>query len=125
MTRHRIYLEPLLKQGVELELNKYHSNYICNVLRLKQGDIVSVFNSVDGEFSAEIIAADRKKCILQICDRTHVAEPLKYLGLAFAPIKNPNSSFIVEKATELGLQIFIQSLRNAQLSANLTMKSYK
>ena len=48
----RIYLDAPLAGGSEVALDRDQANYLLNVLRLKRGDAVLLFNGRDGEWQA-------------------------------------------------------------------------
>ncbi len=104
-TIQRLYIKHSLQLGAEILLGEYHSNYLTAVLRLKDGMGVLLFNEIDGEVRGIITKAHKKKAVVlcQQYERRPVSIMPEYLGLAFAPIKNPTASFIVQKATELGV----------------------
>ncbi|MGB0321262.1 MAG: RNA methyltransferase PUA domain-containing protein, partial [Pseudohongiellaceae bacterium] len=50
----RVYSPEPLTSGKHLDLSKDLSHYLANVLRLKAGDAVALFNAECGEFHAVI-----------------------------------------------------------------------
>ncbi len=66
------------------------------------GSNVRVFNSTDGEFEGKIIDIQKDHLELELIDFISPPKLVQELTLYFAPIKNSNTSFIVQKATELG-----------------------
>ena len=77
-----------------------------NVLRLRQGDVVTLFNGVDGDWSARIEMIDRRACELR-CDTQLRPQPSSTAVLAptllFGVLKAARLPTLVEKATELGV----------------------
>ena len=57
----RIYLDKKLNLDLDLILEKEDAHYLTNVMRLRKGDNLFLFNSKDGEFKGEIISSDKKK----------------------------------------------------------------
>tara|TARA_Y100000739_G_C20609002_1_gene467346 strand:+ start:518 stop:1240 length:723 start_codon:yes stop_codon:yes gene_type:complete len=100
--RIRLFLEHDLRDGNLVVLSNKQANYIFNVMRLKIGDELTIFNNFDGEWLSKIRERNRKGgvlfCIKKIKDR-HIP---KDIWLLFAPIKKTRTDFIVEKATEMG-----------------------
>lgn len=98
----RLFVDHPLTEGQTVPLNKDQSNYLFAVMRLKEGAFVALFNGVDGEYQAEVTAANKRGGTL-LC---HVqSKPLQMppdLWLIFAPIKKARTDFIVEKAAEMG-----------------------
>lgn len=99
----RLFVEEKLFQDGELRLNKNHSNYLCKVLRLLVGAEVLVFNGVDGEWLCKITEVDVKSALIIVSKLVRSQISTRKLSLIFAPTKNVNSTYIVEKATELGV----------------------
>ncbi len=99
----RLYLNEPLDAKRELTLNPDHSHYLARVLRYQIGDFVNIFNEKDGEWQSKVIEITKKAVIVQIETKIRSATPSKILWLAFAPLKNDAMSFLIEKATELGV----------------------
>jgi 16S rRNA (uracil1498-N3)-methyltransferase len=98
----RLFVDHPLSQGQTVPLDKDQSNYLFAVMRLKEGAFVALFNGVDGEYQAEVTAANKRGGAL-VCHR--MSKPLQMppdVWLMFAPIKKARTDFIVEKATEMG-----------------------
>lgn len=99
----RLYVEDRLKAGVEIALGRDAGNYLRNVLRLKSGDAVLLFNGKDGEWQA-VLAADGKRALAAKLGEQARRQPapgdLHYL---FAPLKHARLDYVVQKAVELGV----------------------
>ncbi|SCA57172.1 Ribosomal RNA small subunit methyltransferase E [Candidatus Terasakiella magnetica] len=102
----RLYIDsPLIEDGL-IELPSDQAHYVNNVMRLKVGDKLALFNGREGEWSATITQARKKNCTLQVGKKTRQQESCPDLMLVFAPIKKQRLDFIMEKATELGVSRF-------------------
>lgn len=102
----RLYLPEALKTGAELVLTGERAHYALVVLRLKVGDCLTVFNGQGGEYSAQLVAASRRKAQLKIVSftRREAESPLLiHLGLALA--RGERMDLSVQKATELGVNV--------------------
>jgi len=98
----RLFLRHILADGARIEADRGQANYLMNVLRLKDGDYVLVFNGSDGEWLAKISSNGRRDCALQLMERTReqtVANDLMYM---FAPLKHARLDYMVQKAVEMG-----------------------
>lgn len=99
----RLFLTVPLHAGAEIEASAAQAHYLGTVMRRGVGEIVTVFNGIDGEWAASVIALRRDRL------RLVVARPLRDqlagpdLWLAFAPLKRDATDLVVEKATELGV----------------------
>ena len=98
----RLHVDAPLGAGM-IELDADRSHYLRNVLRLQPGARIVVFNARDGEFDAELAAADKRGCRLSPGARRRAPVPEPDLWLCFAPIRRARLDATVEKATELGV----------------------
>ena len=103
-TLTRLYLDVSLTQGADVELSKEHAHYLGNVLRKGEGDSVRVFNAEFGELRAEIAVMSKGMAKLTIKEQLRAPKPCLDIMLCFAPVRKHRTSFIVEKATELGVR---------------------
>jgi 16S rRNA (uracil1498-N3)-methyltransferase len=98
----RLFLDRPLSPGARTPLDRAHANYLLNVLRLRRGESVLVFNGRDGEWRAEVQGEGRKDADLvaveQVREQTR-APDLLYL---FAPLKHARLDYMVQKAVEMG-----------------------
>ena len=99
----RLYIEAEFSAGQLVDLPQDQAHYVNNVMRLNVGDEVALFNGRDGEWSARIIEARKKRCSLEVKNKTREQDKCPDLWLVFAPIKKQRLDFIIEKATELGV----------------------
>ena len=86
-----------------LPLGRDVANRLFNVMRKGVGDGLIVFNSTDGEYSAEIVEAGKRGGLVKCLMQTRPVQPPPDVWLLFAPIKKDRTEFIVEKAAELGV----------------------
>ncbi len=98
----RLYVTAPLGPGATVALDAQQAHYVTSVMRLKVGAALAVFNGRDGEWSATLADAAKKKAALRIGARLRDQDHPPELTLAFAPPKGPRLAAIVEKATELG-----------------------
>jgi len=98
----RLFISSPLKEGASPSLSGPEAHYIVNVMRLKAGDKIALFNGCDGEWLATIVSTAKKDVALEVKCRTRgqVNEP--DVWLVFAPIKRTRIDFMAQKATELG-----------------------
>ena len=98
----RLYVEDALSAGQAVEADRPKANYLLNVLRLKSGDAVLLFNGRDGEWLADIVPGGRKACTL-VPQKQLRPQPEPYdLQLYFAPLKQARLDYMVQKAVEMG-----------------------
>lgn len=99
----RLFVEGALGSGSAVLLDRDQSHYLANVMRKKQGDMVSLFNGKDGEWQATLATVEKRAVSLDVIQQTRIQEKEPDLWLAFAPIKKARLDFIAQKATELGV----------------------
>ena len=101
-TETRLYVDAALTETAEIFLDADRAHYLRNVLRLKPGVRVALFNGRDGEWLAEIGSFAKRSVGLTVVARARVQSCEPDLWLAFAPIKRARIDFIAQKATEMG-----------------------
>jgi 16S rRNA (uracil1498-N3)-methyltransferase len=92
-----------LAQAAHVALDGGQANYLANVLRLKPGAAVLVFNGRDGEWRGTLESAGKRRLSLALAEQTRpqtVAADLRYL---FAPLKHARLDYMVQKAVEMGV----------------------
>lgn len=99
----RLYVSPPLSTGVLVALDAGQANYLGNVLRLKEGDELLLFDGASGEWLARVAEVGKKRMALAVAEPTRPQESVPDLALAFAPIKKGRVDWLVEKAVELGV----------------------
>lgn len=98
----RLYLRAPLSAGARVALDRAQANYLVNVLRLSPGAELHVFNGRDGEWQAELLAANRKAYELAVTGPTRPQPPAPDLHYIFAPLKHARLDYMVEKSVEMG-----------------------
>jgi len=96
----------MLTDGARLELGESQARYLVQVLRRRAGDSVRVFNAEGGEWDATLAETGKKRATLELVAQRRAPEISAVdLHLMFAPVKRARTDFIVEKATELGVNV--------------------
>jgi 16S rRNA (uracil1498-N3)-methyltransferase len=99
----RLFVRQPLGEGVQVEMNAGQANYLGNVMRLRDGAEVLLFDGHSGEWLARIAEVGKKRMTLTVERKTREAENIPDVWLAFAPVKRAQTDWLVEKATELGV----------------------
>ena len=97
----RLFVDAALTAGATVALERNHSNYLGNVLRLAAGDTILVFNGRDGEWQAAIGGRKRPDS-LTIVAQSRPQDLLPDLAYVFAPLKHARLDYMVQKAVEMG-----------------------
>ena len=98
----RLFVHDALVDGSRISVDRGQANYLLNVLRLKNGDAILVFNGRDGEWRARIAEASRKGCVLVVEQKVREQTPLPDVHYLFAPLKHARLDYMVQKAVEMG-----------------------
>jgi len=101
----RLFVKAPLRPGAAVELEAEQAHYLGNVLRLKQGARLLVFNGQDGEWCAELSAIGKKKAQLLLEHQTRPQEEGPDLHYLFAPLKRARLDYMAQKATEMGASV--------------------
>jgi 16S rRNA (uracil1498-N3)-methyltransferase len=99
----RLYVEPTLTAGTQLQLGEQQSHFLAHVLRAKAGDHLRLFNGKDGEWRAAVREVAKRSVTLIAEAQTRAQAGAPDLWLLLAPIKKTPLDYIVQKATELGV----------------------
>jgi 16S rRNA (uracil1498-N3)-methyltransferase len=98
----RLYIDADLQSGARAELTREQANYLLNVLRLRDGEPLHVFNGRHGEWSARVSAKGRRDAALDIGDLVRAQDAPCDLHYLFAPLKHARLDYMVQKAVEMG-----------------------
>ena len=109
MSYIRLFFKENLSLNLNSNLDKSQSHYISKVMRIKEGDNISLFNET-GEWIVKI--KEIKKGIINfvVIKKLRNVENDTEMWLAFTPIKFNYLNFMIQKATELGVTRFIPIL---------------
>lgn len=107
MTLHRFYIPPALWNPDGLVLDEPESRHATEVLRLKIGDQVAVFNGQGTLAEAIISRAGKREVALDCTSLQKAVPPAARLVLAQAVPKGKNMDLVLQKATELGAAAII------------------
>jgi 16S rRNA (uracil1498-N3)-methyltransferase len=101
----RLFIDAPLQAGARIALDRGQANYLLNVLRLKAGESVLIFNGQDGEWRAEVEVEGRKAAGLVCVERTREQGAAPDIIYAFAPLKHARLDYMVQKAVEMGVGV--------------------
>ncbi len=104
-----------------IELQSAQAHYLGNVLRLKPGSRLLLFDGESGEWLAEISDQGRKHMTLRVLEQTRPQESVPDLWLAFAPVKKGRVDWLVEKSVELGVARLLPVITRRTIVDRLNM----
>tara|TARA_B100000886_G_scaffold203026_1_gene140264 strand:- start:244 stop:954 length:711 start_codon:yes stop_codon:yes gene_type:complete len=102
----RLYHPNSIVENKTSLLSKEHTHYLANVLRVKLGSNLYLFNK-NGEWKSEIIFLDKNRVEVKFLDK--VKEPINMhdVQLAICLVKKTPLDIILQKSTELGVSKII------------------
>jgi 16S rRNA (uracil1498-N3)-methyltransferase len=106
MSNIRLFYRESLSLNLTASLNKSQSHYVSKVMRIKENEVFSLFNS-SGEWEAKISEISKSIVEFNVTKQLRQKDNFKELWLAFSPIKSNYFNFMIQKATELGVTKFL------------------
>jgi len=105
MTRRRFHAPPTAFTQATVTLIADEARHLRDVLRLKPGDEVYVFDGLGREFRCSVVSTKRDSAELRIEAEVQPAKPESQLqlNLCVALLKGEKFDLVVQKATELGV----------------------
>jgi len=98
----RLFVEADLGVGLGVIPSPDQCHYLLNVMRLKEGDGIRLFNGRDGEWVGQLAEVRKKTCLVALQDQSRAQGSLPDIWLLFAPVKRARLDFMVQKAVEMG-----------------------
>lgn len=99
----RLHVDADLATSADIRLSGPQAHYLLNVMRLKAGAPVRLFDDRSGEWLATIAEATKRDLVLALDKRLAERETVPDLWLLAAPLKRGPFEWLIEKATELGV----------------------
>lgn len=103
MSPPRLFIDQPLAADASIAPDPAQAHYLLNVLRMREGDAVLVFNGRDGEWRTTIAEAKKKSCVLRAEAQSRPQENGPDIDYLFAPIKRSRLDYMAQKATEMGV----------------------
>jgi 16S rRNA (uracil1498-N3)-methyltransferase len=99
----RLYLSDKLLSGHKIFLDKSDSHYLKNVMRIRSGEELLVFNGKEGEWTARIDEIKKEGISISILLQVRKQEYYPKIHCYCAPLKFNRYNYTIEKLTELGV----------------------
>lgn len=103
----RLFVDELLTEGAELRIEGGQAHYLLNVMRMKYGAPVKLFDDRSGEYLAVVTATGKRDLVLTVQGKLRDRLPSPDLWLCQALIKKDRLDWIAEKSCELGIARFV------------------
>jgi len=120
----RLYFSGKIQSDLTSHLTKDQMHYVKDVMRLKAGDRLSVFNA-QGEWNAAIEAYEKNAARIKVLEKVRDSDNEKNIWLAFSPIKQNPLNFLIQKGTELGVQKFVPILSERTMVKEINAERIK
>ena len=118
----RLFVEPPLAVAAPIACTKEQANYLLNVLRLRAGADILVFNGRDGEWRARLAEVGKRRCTLECLAPTRPQQDGPDVHYLFAPLKHARLDYMVQKATEMGVAHLQPVLTRRTIAARVNLE---
>jgi len=107
----RIHVAAALAAGTELDLPDDAARHVAQVLRMRAGEALTLFDGKGGEYAAVIVDAGRRDVRVRI-DQHHAADRESRLDVTLAQCvsKGDRMDYTIQKAVELGVSRIVPLL---------------
>ena len=120
----RLYFPDKIQSDLSSHLTNEQTHYVKDVMRLKIGDKLSIFNTL-GEWNAAIESYEKNGAKIKIMEKVRDKDNEKNIWLAFSPIKQNSLNFVIQKGTELGVRKFIPILSDRTIVREVNIERIK
>jgi 16S rRNA (uracil1498-N3)-methyltransferase len=104
VTRRRVHIDHVLSNG-PVRLSADQAHHLRDVLRLKEGDPVEVFDDAGNAGEAAIEQCGADYVVLRV-QKIRTIEPTRQIVIASAVPKGDRADWMIEKLSELGVHRF-------------------
>lgn len=106
---HRFYCPEAGSDGESIELGPDETRHLRDVLRIKSGETIRVFDGLGREFECTVETVGKRSATALVINETEPSSPESPLDLTLAVGLIPGDKFdlAVQKAVELGVRRFI------------------
>ena len=120
----RIFLSISLKKTEVFTIIEKQAHYLINVMRVKVGSIILVFNGYEGEYKVEIINKKNNIISCKVIEKVRAQYYEPELNLIFSLVKKDRIFNIIEKCTELGVTCFYPIVTERTQNFNYSFKKF-
>lgn len=108
MRIHRVYCKSVSEPNKKFNIDDTQSHHLIKALRLKEEDLIEVFDGNGNSGICKIVELSNKKCkALRVEDIKKDKPPKRKLTAVIPFIKRSNFNFMIQKLTEVGVNNFI------------------
>ncbi|MGT2513143.1 16S rRNA (uracil(1498)-N(3))-methyltransferase [Sphingomonas panni] len=106
----RLFVDQPLSEHARIRLDGAQAHYLLSVMRVKDGDVVRLFDDATGEWLAHATEVRKRDLTLAVADHLRPRETVPDLWLCIAPTKKGRIDWVIEKACELGVDRIVPAL---------------
>lgn len=117
----RLFVEATLAPG-ELRIDGPQAHYLVQVMRMKPGDPVKLFDDATGEWLGVAAHVGKRDLVLDITGQLREREAVPDLWLCAAPIRKGRIDWVAEKACELGVDRLVPVLTRRTVVDRLNLE---
>lgn len=100
----RVFTASPLAPGAHIELDARAARYVAQVLRLRRGQYLTLFNGDGSDWSAELTRCDRQGCAARIAERLTTEPAARHtLHLGIGVSRGERMDCAIQKSVELGV----------------------
>lgn len=109
MTIRRFYADPERFSETSVVLDEDETRHLRDVLRLRTGEAIQIFDGVGREFRGVIEAVEKRRTLINDLTEVPPTSPESPLDLTIAAVllKGDKLDLVVQKAVELGVNRFV------------------
>ena len=102
---HRVLIPPEAIRGRTITVSDPTTlHHLVDVLRVRMADPVECFDGTGARYAGVIVRRGRRKLVIEVCDQREDPPPKLRVTLAQALMKPERFDWMVQKATELGVE---------------------
>ena len=124
-SKTRLYFDKKISPNIMIYIKEKQHHFLKNVLRIKSGDEIIVFDGISGEWLSTVISINRDNTALRISKNLKKIKKSLDIWLIFAPIKSYRMNITIQKATELGISRFIPILTEYTNQSKINFKNFE
>lgn len=107
MTANRFFIKGKIQKSSTVFLSGTEHHHLRNVVRIRPGEEVHLFNEAGGSFVARVEEVGKEKTRLFVLHQTKTRKPRVVITLGQGLLKSKKMDFVIQKATELGVVTFV------------------
>lgn len=116
---HRFFIAQKVEKGMQIECSRELSHQLLDVLRMREGDEIILFDGSGYDYMGKLELASRRGCVVSIIDGSIPnREPKRKLILFQSLIKKDKFEWVLEKGVEVGVSEFVPILTDRSIKKN-------